>query len=273
VESLEGDLVRDRFGQLILPSVQSRAWLTCSHAELGEFSEGIAVGEEGLRIAETVDHPYSRVVACFGVGVLYLIKGDFHRAIGVLEPSLRLCEVLKFHLWFPQVASPLGSAYALSGHVVEALPLLVQAEELASSRRDMRGQSLRVANLSEGYLLANRIDDAIRFARCALELSRNHKERGNQAWALRLLGEIASHPDPPDVQEAEAHYRQAMTLADELGMRPLLAHCHLGLGKLYHRTDDRPKAQHHLTTASTMYREMDMSFWLAQAETELKALG
>jgi hypothetical protein len=72
---------------------------------------------------------------------------------------------------------------------------------------------------------------------------------------------------------AEARYREAMALADDLGMRPLVAHCHLGLSKLYRRTGNRQEAQEHLATATTMYREMDMRFWLEQAEAEIGLLG
>ncbi|HEX6828150.1 MAG TPA: tetratricopeptide repeat protein [Burkholderiales bacterium] len=71
----------------------------------------------------------------------------------------------------------------------------------------------------------------------------------------------------------ETHYQGALSLASELGMRPLVAHCHLGLGKLYRRTGKREQAQEHLTTATTMYREMDMRFWLEQAEAEVRTLG
>ena len=133
-------------------------------------------------------------------------------------------------------------------------------------------QALRDANLSEGYLLAGRTEEAVRFAERALALSRDHKERGNEAWALRLLGEIAAHEDPPEVEKADDHYRQAMALAGELGMRPLVAHCHLGLDRLYRRTGQREQAQENLTTATTMYREMDMRFWLEQAEAIMGAL-
>jgi predicted protein tyrosine phosphatase len=99
-----------------------------------------------------------------------------------------------------------------------------------------------------------------------VRLARERGERGREAWALRLLGEIAAHADAPDVKPAEEHYRQALARADELGMRPLVAHCHLGLGKLYCRTDNRAKAEEHLQTATTMYREMDMRFWLEKVE-------
>jgi tetratricopeptide (TPR) repeat protein len=130
-------------------------------------------------------------------------------------------------------------------------------------------QSLLLTSLSETYLLAGRTGDATRHAEEALRVSYDRGERGVQVHAIRLLGEIASHADPSDVEPAEGHYRQALALADELSMRPLVAHCHLGLGKLYRRTGDRAKAEEHLGTASAMYREMGMGFWLEKAETEL----
>ena len=123
--------------------------------------------------------------------------------------------------------------------------------------------------LSEAYLLAGRTDDAVELAGRALDLSRAQKERGFEAWTLRLLGEIALHRDPPEVGKAEDSYHQALALADELGLRPLMAHCHLGLSKLYRRTGEREQTQEHLTTATAMYRDMDMRFWLVQAEAAL----
>ena len=75
---------------------------------------------------------------------------------------------------------------------------------------------------------------------------------------MRLQGEIHVRQDPPDVERAEAAYVEAMARAEELGMRPLVAHCHLGLGKLYRHTGDGVPGQEHLTIAATMYREMGM---------------
>jgi tetratricopeptide (TPR) repeat protein len=123
--------------------------------------------------------------------------------------------------------------------------------------------------LGESYVLADRLDDALALAARALSFSRERGYRGYEASALRLLGEIASHRDPPDLATAESHYRQALPLAHELGMRPLLAHCHLGLGKLGQRAGNRQEAQEHFTTAMTMYREMDMALWLEKAGSEL----
>jgi tetratricopeptide (TPR) repeat protein len=117
-------------------------------------------------------------------------------------------------------------------------------------------------------MLAGRIDDAQRVAERALELAHDQKEYGSKAWALRMTGEVTSHRDPPEAEKAGKQYDQALTLATELGMRPLVAHCHLGLGKLSRRMGKRQEAQEHLTVATTMYREMDMRFWLEQAEAD-----
>ena len=133
----------------------------------------------------------------------------------------------------------------------------------------MSGQSLRVGYVSEAYLLTGRMQEAVHFAGRALTLSRDHKERGYQAWALRLLGEIAAHQDPPEVEPATHHYRQALALAEELGMRPLVAHCHLGLGTLHSRIGRVDQARTDLAAAIALYRAMDMTFWLPQAEAAL----
>ena len=131
---------------------------------------------------------------------------------------------------------------------------------------------LGVIPLAAVWLSIGRIEDAAQIGDQSLDLARKHKQRGHEAYALRLLGEVAARRDPANVRDAEAHYREAVALAAELGMRPLVAHCHLGLGKLYRRTSNREQAQEHLTTATTMYREMDMRFWLEQAEAEMRKL-
>jgi hypothetical protein len=102
-----------------------------------------------------------------------------------------------------------------------------------------------------------------------LAKARQRRMRGLEARALWLLGEIAMRRDPPDVTSAEAHYQQALALAEGLGMRPLQAHCHLGLGTLYVTTDQREQARMELSAAIALYRAMDMTFWLPQAEAAL----
>ena len=103
--------------------------------------------------------------------------------------------------------------------------------------------------------------------------ARAHQERGNEAYALCLLGNIAAQREPPEHEQAEAYYQQALTLADELGMRPLQAHCHLGLGTLYRQMGRGEEARAALSTAIELYRAMDMTFWLPQAEAVLAQVG
>ena len=124
--------------------------------------------------------------------------------------------------------------------------------------------------LGEAYVLAGRLEDALACAERALTFTRESGQRPYEAWALRLLGEVTAHRDPPE--HADGHYRDALALAEELGMRPLVAHCHLGLGKLYRRTGKREQAQEHVATATTMYRDMGMTYWLEQAEAEMRQL-
>ncbi len=264
VASLEGDLIRERFGMTGLPSVLSRVYLSWSLAELGAFAESLARGEEAVRIAEAADHPFSLIWAYFGIGHLYLRKGDFHRSISVLERGLGLCQDWHIPALFAAVASPLGAAYALSGRVPEALPLLEQA---ASQGKE--SQALGFARLSEAYLLVSRTEDALDRAQRALALSQHYKQRGYQAYALRLLGDIAAQREPPESALAEDHYQQALTLAEELGMRPLVAHCHLGLGTLYAKIGRQEPARAELSAAVALYNAMEMTFWLPQTEAML----
>ena len=123
--------------------------------------------------------------------------------------------------------------------------------------------------LGEAYRLAGRLDETSTQAQRALEFSRAHQERGNEADALRLLGEVAAQRHPPQGERAAAHYRQALTLAQALGMCPLVAHCHRGLGTLYAITSQAAQARTVLSTAIEMYRGMEMTFWLPQTKTAL----
>ena len=157
----------------------------------------------------------------------------------------------------------------LCGRVDEAVRLLERVLEQATSSGRMGGQAPLLSTLGEAHLHAGRLEEASTLAARALEHARTHQERGHEAYALRLLGDIATHRDPPEVEEAEASYRQALALADELGMRPLLAHCHLGLGSLYAKTGQREQAHAELSAAIDLYRAMNMTFWLPQAEAAL----
>jgi tetratricopeptide (TPR) repeat protein len=268
IVSFEGELRWERCGLPYLPAVFSRCALSTYLAVVGAFAASISVGEEGVQIAEATDHPLSRMAAYAGMGFPYVYQGDVHRAIPILECTLALCQAVNIPPW-PILSSSLGTAYALSGRVTEALPLLEQAVAHANTAGLLANQPVFSADLSQGYLLAGRWEEATQSAQRALELARTHKARGWEAHTLHVLGNVARHCDAPDIAQAAAHYRQALTLADELGMRPLQAHCHRGLGTLYAMTDQREQARTALSTAMALYRDMAMTFWLPQTEAAL----
>jgi class 3 adenylate cyclase/tetratricopeptide (TPR) repeat protein len=268
VASLNGELLYTHFGMVGLPSVCSRVWLVLCLTECGEFVEGMAHGKEAIQIAETVDHPFSLSMAYGYVGELHLRKGELDKAIAVLERGIELSRVWNFPLQVFFTTTRLGYAYALSGQVTTALSLLEQVVEQYASARENSFISCS-AWLSEAYLLDGRLAEARTWAGSALQVSREHKECGNQAYALRLLGAIAAHHNSSEAEHAEAHYQQALALAEELGMRPLQAHCHHGLGTLYGQIGRVEQARAELSTAIDLYRAMEMTFWLPQAEAAL----
>jgi class 3 adenylate cyclase/tetratricopeptide (TPR) repeat protein len=269
VGALEGDLLYERFDLPGLASVLSRAWWVWCLAEQGMFGEGATHGEDAVQIAETGDHADSLIIACVGLGTLYLQQGELPQAIAALERGASLSEDEHLAQLFPLIAAPLGAAYALCGRVAEGVSLLETAVERAAAMNFMGIQARRVAWLSEAYLLAGRRNEAMDLAVRALDLARAHQERGHEAWSLRLLGDIHTQQDPPAVEPAETFYRQAVALAEELRMAPLLAHSLLGLGVLYVRSGRPQQARADLSTAVDLFRTMEMRRWLLQAEAVL----
>jgi DNA-binding NtrC family response regulator/tetratricopeptide (TPR) repeat protein len=263
---LQGDVRLERLGPYGLhaePAILPRALLLWGLAELGEFTQAHRILEESLRIAETINHPYSQTFLSLGEGILRVRQGDLPKAVNTLERSLALCRQWKLAALFGVIAGHLGAAYTLAGRTSEAIPLLEEALEREHRHWLLPFPSLALA---EAYLRGGRTRDAGQQADQALDLARQRGQRGHEAWIRWLLGEIAAQTDAAGALAVEGHYREALALAAELGMRPLAAHCHAGLGRWYHRTGDRAKAQEHLAIARALYRDMDLTLWLTQIE-------
>jgi tetratricopeptide (TPR) repeat protein len=270
VARLQGELRYARFsGRNSIVAAASRTYLSYCHAERGTFTEGLALAEEGLRIAESVPHPFSLIEACRVMGVLYLCQGDVQRAIPVLERALALCQDWHILLLLPRQAAALGLAYALDGRVAAGLPLAVHGVEQSVTSGQPRHLVPAIAYLSEAYLVAGRLEEAHQHAAQTLDLARQYQYRGHQAWALWLLGESTARQAFPESESAIGHYRQALALAEELGMRPLQAHCHRSLSTLYSQGGQREQARAAISATLALYRDMDMTFWLPQAEAAL----
>lgn len=269
VESLTGDLEHAFLGYSLPLAVASRILLTCALAMCGAFPEGLTHAKAAARIVAAVNHPWSHMFAAQALAWLSLAKGDFTPAIAAFERILALGQRAEIPGIFPEIAAALGLAYAWSGRITQALPLVEQAMARHQVMTEIAPASGLVLHLGHVYLLAGRLDEASNFARQALDLSRKRQERGIQAHVLWLLGDITARRQPRNDEQAQRFYGQALDLAKELGWRPLQAHCHHSLGTLYSQRGWLELAHTELSMATHLYRTMDMTFWLPQAEAAL----
>jgi tetratricopeptide (TPR) repeat protein len=220
--------------------------------------------EAALEIADRTEGPLAQVWASYTLGRIHCVRGHFAQALPCLERAASLLERGRFPIYAPRVLASLGTVYTVTGRPKDGLALLERAATEGEADRILYEHAMVLIQLGEARLEES-LEDAERRATEALTLARRHGERGNEAWAVHLLGLVAAaHPSAHD-DTALTHATRALTLASELGMRPLVAHCHLALGKLYRRIGQREQASEHLATATTMYREMDMRFWLEDA--------
>jgi tetratricopeptide (TPR) repeat protein len=227
-----------------------------------------------MHIAEAAGHVYSLLFPLLGLGTLTLDQGDFAGAVAPLERGLELCRTRQASSRLHDFAWALGAAYHGTGRRAEGVALMEDAARgVAEQTSRWSWWAGRVGSLGGAYLLEGRLADATRIAQEGLAAARQLGEREVEGQLLRLLGDIAAHPDRFEVDTAEAHYRQALALAEALGLRPLMAHCHRGLGVLYRRAGRRQQAPEHLTIAVTMYREMEMPVWLEKAKADAKELA
>jgi tetratricopeptide (TPR) repeat protein len=247
-------------------SVQARVLLGQCLTELGAFTDGVTYGNEALQIAEAGGRPYERLAVYWRVGYLHMRQGTLHQAIPLLERAAALGQDANIPLFYLPAAANLALAYALAGRATDALSML---EQVGGITDVPYGPLVR----EEAYLRAGCVEEAHRLVERVLAYAREHKTRGQEARALWLLGEMALHGHPPETAPAEAHYSQSLALAEALGMRPLVAHCHLGLGTLYATTGRPEQARTALATAIALYRTMEMTFWLPQAEATLAQMA
>jgi DNA-binding SARP family transcriptional activator len=268
VRLLDAGLSEERFGLPGFPAVLARSYLTWAFGDRGRFEEGIAIGQDGIRLAEALDHPYSLTHVCSYLAHLQITKGNLDDAVRLIERGRAVAREWNITVFAEGHGGSLGYAYALSGRPVDGIPLIEEAVNAFEAMGHRIAHAFMLVPLGEAYVLADRLEDALGMAEKALTFARDGAQRPYEARALRLLGEIAARRDSSD--QADRHYRAALALAGELSMGPLLAHCHLGLGKLHRRRRERKQMQEHLTIAEAKYRELDMSFWLDQAEAETR---
>jgi DNA-binding SARP family transcriptional activator/tetratricopeptide (TPR) repeat protein len=230
-ELAKGERALQRFAGPGLVPLQSRLWLALSLSELGRCDEAVAIAEEAHAAAEAVNHPYSLAFAKSTLGRLHLSRGAPETAIPVLEQALRLIQSRGIALNLAGTRSHLGYAYVLTGRIAEGLPMLADAVAQAAELR-RSGRALLVGRLAEALLWTQHRAEALERGREALGLARVQHERGLEAWALAVMGDVYVGQAPPALTEAGQHYRDALALARTLGMRPLQRRCEEALQRL-----------------------------------------
>jgi len=270
---LPTDWLYEYFGLPSPVSVWVRFFLVMSLAELGRFAEAAAYEAEAIRLAEPTHHTFTVGQAQWAAATLHLLKGDWVEARSIIEHWIGAVRTGNVVIVLPWAIAPSAWVLAQLGQPSESLNRLREGEQLLE-RQVARGifghRGWAYHSLGRAALVLGRLDEARNWGDRALESS--HRHSGYAAHALHLLGDIATHPDRFDVESGETRYREALALAELRGMRPLVAHCHLGLGRLSRRTGKRAQAQEHITTAATMYRDMALTFWLERAKAEIHVM-
>jgi tetratricopeptide (TPR) repeat protein len=232
ITALTGDLVRERLGQAMPPSLYARSISAICLAELGEFAEAEGFATEAATLTRTLDLPFGFVLARIALGHTAIVQERAADALTALEPALETIESRGLPTWFPWAGALRGYALALSGRADDGVALLEHALERAVALPFLFGHSQWVAWLAHAQLLAERLDPARRLGEEALRLSQKRGTRGYEAWALWVLGAIEARRGPAAAAEAESLTRQGRALAETLGMRPLVARCDAALSRL-----------------------------------------
>jgi class 3 adenylate cyclase/tetratricopeptide (TPR) repeat protein len=253
--------------------VSSSGWLEWSLAALGDFARASRYGNAAIDMADASDSPHDQATAYLMRATALADQGHWAQALPWSERAVRLCEATPIFAWLAAACSQFGRILVALGRVTDGLRYLEQGVTVQERIGIRVGRSLFLVRWAEGLLLAGDIGRARETGERALDVAAGSGERGHEALALHVLGAALASDAGGDTDRPYRHYERAKAIGEELGMRPLVAHCHFGLGKLSRRTGTRQEAQEHLATGTTMYREMHMQFWLEQAEAEIRTLG
>jgi class 3 adenylate cyclase/tetratricopeptide (TPR) repeat protein len=253
--------------------VTSAAWLAFTCSDVGNFDAAFDYLDQAGRAAKASGHPYPQAIAQTLTGLVHLRRGQLGEALPLLEQSVDTCREKGLDVWRPIPSSLLGLTHVRLGQADAGLSLLEESVSRTEALGVRAYLALWTAHLAEGLLAAGQIEQAGRVVQRALELALAHRERGHQAQVLKLRGDVIAAVRPADLVEAAEAYGQALALAGELGMRPVLAEAHLALGRLYRETGRDVEAAEPLAESFLLSRNLGMQAWLASATDEVTAIA
>lgn len=254
-----GDLIYEHFGSAALPLIETRSRLAVSLAQLGRFTEAAGYATEALQLAEPTNCTFTVGQANVAAATVHLLKEDWGRSHSLVDHGVAVLRDGNVVNVLPYAVGTSAWVWAHLHHGTEAIKLIQEGERLVEHQVEAGwvgqvGWAYYV--LGRACLVLGRIEQASRLADRAIVFSPSHA--GTAGHAQCLLGDIAIHPNGLGAESAQMHYRNALALAEPRGMRPLIAHCHRGLGKAYQQTGQLGKARGHLAAATRTYRDMNM---------------
>ncbi|HTO11279.1 MAG TPA: adenylate/guanylate cyclase domain-containing protein [Candidatus Binatia bacterium] len=271
-EAMASDVAREPTTAAVIAYVSTCAWLAFTLADLGEFEEAETWADRARAEAEARRHPYSEAIALTLSGQVSTLRGQLERAVAPLSRALQICRDSNLTVWQAIPAALLGQCLVTLDRKEDGLSLLEEGVRL-SDELGVKAYLARWATLlGEGFLAMGDLARAGEIGERALGLARAHGERGHEAAALRLLADVAAAEDD-HLSAAAERYAAAIAIAEELGLRPLLARSHLGLGQALRRGGRVQEAEEHLATAVVHFSELGMWSWLDRSEPDLRALG
>ena len=272
-DALAGEVEREPTTAAVIAYVSTCAWLAFTLADLGDFDEAEIWADRARAEAEARRHPYSEAIALTLSGQVAALRGQLERAVAPLGRALTICRDSNLTVWQAIPAALLGQCLVTLDRKEDGLSLLEEGVRL-SDELGVKAYLARWATLlGEGFLTTGDVRRAVEIGERALGLARAHGERGHEAAALRLLADTAAAEQPPRLDIAVERYAAAVAIAEELGLRPLLARSHLGLGQIHRRAGRPLEAEEHLATAVVLFSDLGMWTWLDRSEPDLRALG
>lgn len=257
VAALPGDLAKEKCGLPFAPAIISRSWLVWSYGERGEFALAQEHADRAIELAEEIGNPFNRAHIYYDVGYLEIVRANLQGAIEVLQRSMELIDKWSLVYLSPFTMGFLGHACIESGDRARGLSLLEEANNRYARMGLGLFKSLVGMELANGYLQAGRIDDASRQLEKSLKVAGQRGERGFEAYGFFVLGGIAAATNGGDTDDARQSYENAIARAEELGMAPLAAQCHLALGRLLEE-GSAEEAKVHLSRSRTLFEGLGL---------------
>ena len=259
----------ERYGQepgLVFPIyVSLRAWCSEAQATLGDFDQALESARQALRVATDIHHVNSLCVASAYLGYVHVLRGEFESSVPLLERALAITSEQNLPRRADEASPYLAYALVLLGKSQECLQCLARTVPSSTGAKPpWHGYG---AMRARAYLAADCRDEAYGEIRHGLVAATERNARGYRGPLLRLEAELLAQADPAGARQ---RFEEALALGGELGMRPLVADCYVGLAKVTRRSGKSDDAEHHFQTAITLYREMGMTYWLEKAEVEMR---